>query len=175
MGTPLGLVAFIPEADPVVHRWREQLDISAQCGLGAHVTLLYPFGHREPIADDEIDRRVHSALGDIEVVELHLDTVSWFDDVVVWVDPASTQLDELSSGLQAAFPEYPRYGGIHDEVVLHMTVGASPDTALLREAAADVAGRLPIDATVTEIALVRRDAPGDWVVDRTFALGAHAT
>ena len=37
------LVVKVPEAEPVVGRWRDRFDPSAARGVPAHVTVLYPF------------------------------------------------------------------------------------------------------------------------------------
>ena len=37
------LVIAVPEAEPLVSDWRAQHDWSAQRGVPAHITLLYPF------------------------------------------------------------------------------------------------------------------------------------
>lgn len=37
------LAVAIPEAEPVVGHWRQRYDPSTQFGVGAHVTVLFPF------------------------------------------------------------------------------------------------------------------------------------
>ena len=37
------LVVEVPEAEPLVSQWRAQHDWSAQRGVPAHITILYPF------------------------------------------------------------------------------------------------------------------------------------
>lgn len=38
-----GLIVRIPEAEPAVRRWRDRFDPSAEAGVPAHVTVLFPF------------------------------------------------------------------------------------------------------------------------------------
>jgi hypothetical protein len=38
-----GLVVLVPEAEPVVGHLRDRLDPNAASGVGAHVTVLFPF------------------------------------------------------------------------------------------------------------------------------------
>ncbi|AWS41654.1 2'-5' RNA ligase family protein [Streptosporangium sp. 'caverna'] len=40
---PTALIVKVPEAEPVVGRWRERFDPFAARGVPAHVTVLYPF------------------------------------------------------------------------------------------------------------------------------------
>jgi hypothetical protein len=37
------ILLCVPDAEPLVHGWREKGDPSAAHGVPAHVTLLYPF------------------------------------------------------------------------------------------------------------------------------------
>ena len=43
------LVIVVPEAEPLVSDWRAQYDWSAQRGVPAHITLLYPFAPTEKV------------------------------------------------------------------------------------------------------------------------------
>lgn len=54
-----GLIVKIPEVERAVCGWRERLDPSAQAGVPAHVTVLFPF-----LEESRIDVLVHSALAD---------------------------------------------------------------------------------------------------------------
>ena len=38
-----GIVVLVPDAEPVVDRWRQRHDGAARQGMPAHITLLYPF------------------------------------------------------------------------------------------------------------------------------------
>jgi hypothetical protein len=52
------LVVLAPEAEPLVAEFRDRFDISAQAGLGAHVTVLFPFR-----PSDRVSRRGRSEAG----------------------------------------------------------------------------------------------------------------
>jgi hypothetical protein len=52
-----------------------------------------------------------------------------------------------------SFPDYPPYGGPHDEVVPHLTVGHGVDPAELRNAERQIAPDLPIKTTVAAVEL----------------------
>ncbi|HEV8561156.1 MAG TPA: hypothetical protein VGR06_32930 [Actinophytocola sp.] len=49
------LIVAVPEAEPVVGRHRRDLDHSAQWGVPAHVTVLYPFASPARIDGDTIE------------------------------------------------------------------------------------------------------------------------
>ena len=49
------LVVMVPEAEPLVGPYRERFDSSAAAGLGAHITLLYPFIEPGKIGERDLD------------------------------------------------------------------------------------------------------------------------
>ena len=50
-----GLVTLVPEADPLVGRFRDKYDPSAAAGMPAHFTLLFPFLPPPDIAEPQLD------------------------------------------------------------------------------------------------------------------------
>ena len=50
------LALLVPEADPVVASFLDQHDPSARRGLGAHITLVYPFIESELLTDAALAR-----------------------------------------------------------------------------------------------------------------------
>ena len=51
------LIIDVPEAEPLVEEWRVKHDSSAQHGVPAHITLLYPF-----MPTEMIDEQLHADL-----------------------------------------------------------------------------------------------------------------
>ena len=91
---------------------------------------------------------------------------AWFGQKLVWLAP---QPDEpfraLTQAVSAAFPDYLPYGGVHNDVVPHLTVGdrSSGDLAELLGAEADVLRWLPVYAHISRVWLMTgRAAPGSW-------------
>ena len=82
----------------------------------------------------------------------------------------------LMDRLYEAFPDYPPYGGIHeDNVIPHLTiVDASREgsfEAVAEEVVADVHPRLPISTAVREVAVLESDDDGIWRVRTAIPLG----
>lgn len=170
--TRTALIVVVPEAEPVVGRWRAELDRAASWGVPAHVTVLFPF-----LAPGEIDtavlaelRAIVRAVPRFTVTLSHID---WFDDRVVWVAPRPDEpFRALTHAVWRRFPQAPPYAGAHDEVLPHLTVGHDADPAALRRAAAAVAARLPVRADVDAVRLVEgTDAPGSWHTVAELPLG----
>ena len=167
------LVVPVPEAEPVVGRWRRRLDPSADLGVPAHITVLYPFIHPSDIDRDVIDAIAELSLGQ-PAFDFELRSVQWFGSDVVWIEPhPDTGFRALTAEVVRRWPDHRPYEGVYDDVVPHLTVadGAAPSD--LRTAAIDVAGRLPIMARANELCLmVGAEASDTWTQQRSFALGA---
>lgn len=116
------LIVEIPEAEPIVGDLRERHDVAGE-GVPAHVTVIYPF-----LAAAEIDRAAHDRL------RAHFARIEAFDyrfarparlgpaTVVLQPEPAD-RFAALTEHTAEAWPECPPYGGIHEVVIPHLTVG----------------------------------------------------
>jgi hypothetical protein len=154
-----------PRADRVVQAWRTRLDPSCGLGVPAHVTLLYPFVS-PPDIDAAVLRRLEAVAGGVQVFEFSLAAVRWFRDQAVYLAPEPVEpFQRLTGALVESFPGYPPYGGIHDSVVHHLTVGDGADITDMRRAATALEGALPIRETASNLHLmVGSDEPGSWRV-----------
>ncbi len=164
------MVVLVPELDAVVARWRADLDPSAGWGVPAHVTLLYPF-----VAPGDLDADVLATVAGIAAAShpftARFTELRWFDEQVVWAapDPAAP-FARLTTGLVAAFPDQPPYGGAIAEPIPHLTVGDGGDPDAMQAAAA-VRADLPVDVEVSSVALLTgTSAPDAWSTVATFAL-----
>ncbi len=165
------LILVIPEADPLVSKWRALYDPSAREGVPPHVTVLFPFKPH-----DEIDTVCTSELAAIFAREPAFDiafrSLDRFSDTVFLVPEPAGPVKRLIAALGAGFPDYPPYGGIHAEVVPHLTVAQGTERVL-----EDVAGELrramtaPIRSRVEFCALYSSDG-ADWREKTRFPLGA---
>jgi 2'-5' RNA ligase len=172
------LLVVVPAAEAAVGRHRARLDRSARDGVPAHLTALYPF--LPPLSIDDLVlaalRRLFAGFPSFAVT---LDRIGWFGEEVVWLGPRDERpFRALTSGVFAAFPDCPPYGGRHADVVPHLTIGDQGDPAALRAAAAAVRGHLPVAAQVTEVTLMAGPPPGNpgsppgrWRALAAFPLG----
>lgn len=154
------LVVPFPEVADLVDQWREQsLGSGPSNGVPAHVTLLAPCPGDVTAIGDVLDG---TAAFDVEFRELRR-----FNEVPTLYlapEPAEPFLN-LIRALVERFPDWPPYGGIHDNVVPHLTVtqGAAEDAA--EEA---VARALPLHGRAREALLLTEVAPGRFEPAKRF-------
>ena len=167
------LIVTIPEAEEAVGLHRAQFDEPAGFGIPAHVTVLSPF-----LPPAEVDAHVvgtlAAAISTIPRFDATFESTGWFGTNVLWLAPKPAAVfGALTSVVADAFPDYPPFGGRHEVVIPHLTVGhASAAGSELPEAEARVLRCLPIGAHVTEVALwCGTDVPGGWRRLRGFPLG----
>lgn len=167
------ILLCVPEAEPLVHEWRLAGDPSAAHGVPAHVTLLYPF-----LPADAIDEGVLGELGwffrGVDAFPVQFTRVRrWEESGVVWIEPASDALVQLTRALARRWPECPPYAGEIpiDELVPHLTIVQTEDRVLRQSAANAVSPGLPLHVVVSSAALWQQDENGDWSERASFALG----
>lgn len=164
-----GLIVRIPEAEPAVRGWREQLDPSAQAGVPAHVTVLFPF-----LDESRIDALVHSALAEVlgsrPAFDLRFERCGRFPGVLCLVPEPDTQLRQLTQAIADRWPEAPPYGGRFDEIVPHLTIAQGQEDTVLEEIEADLAARLPFTSRISSVELIVHDGT-KWQERASFVLG----
>ena len=171
MDTESALVVPVPAAT-LVEPFRDELDSSAALGVPAHVTVLYPF-----IAPELVDGQLNAVLTDlfasIAPFSFELAAVGWFGTEVLWLRPEPDEpFRRLTVTVTSRWPHLPPYGGIHEEVVPHLTIGDPPPAPRLEEAARLVSASLPITCVADEVWLMAgSDAPGSWTVRSRFPHG----
>jgi 2'-5' RNA ligase len=163
------LVIEVPEAEPLVSEWRAQYDWSAQRGVPAHITILYPFAPTETIDDELLD-----GLGELfaghSAFSFDLPRVARFPEVA-WLAPDPGEpFKALIEAVAAGYPEYPPYEGIHDEVIPHLTV-AEGGVELQDEVEAALGELLPIRCRASGVSLLTEDESGRWSRFDRFPLG----
>jgi len=162
------LVIVVPEADPVVSEWRAQHDWSAQRGVPAHITLLYPFVPTEKV-DDGLLAQLRDLFGSEAAISFELACLARFPEVA-WLAPEPAEpFKALVELIARRFPDYPPYEGVHDEVVPHLTV-AEGGTELQDRVEAAVSGHLPIGAHADHVTFLFEDDEGLWHEAHRFAL-----
>jgi hypothetical protein len=149
---------------------------SARLGVPAHVTLLFPFVAGRAIGMD-ILASVGRVLGGAAVFHVAFREVGRFEpgggapNGVVWLapDPVAPFLS-LIDRLSNAFPDYPPYGGVFDEVIPHLTL-ADDDATRMDSNVAEASRHLPFRRRVSDAALLVESADGRWRTRRRFPLG----
>jgi len=167
------LVVMVPEAEPVVEPWRDQLDPSARFSMPAHITVLFPFV-TAPAIDDQLVARLSGLLGRFGAFTFVLSTIGWFGESVVYLEPDPAEpFIGLTRALIDEFPDCRPYDGAFESIVPHLTIGDGHPVEKLREAARSVQTSLPIPCSVREVCLMGRSPSGrGWVVRDRLPLGA---
>lgn len=168
------LLVAIPEAEPVVGRFRLVHDAVAAYGIPAHVTVLYPFVPRAHLTNAVRDA-VSGIVGAIPAFDYRFDRVARFGNTTVYLAPEpADSFVGLTAAVHARWPEHPPYGGVHDVVVPHLTVGDGLDAATTDEL--EVAAREaltrhgPIVGRAVDVALMTWGSDDRWSVDSRHGL-----
>ena len=165
------VIVVVPAAEPAVGPWRSALDRSAGWGVPAHVTVLYPFVPADQL-DDATVAATAEAVASVPAFDVAFTATGWFGDTVLWLapDPAAPFL-ALTRAVWDRFPQFAPYGGAHDTVVPHLTVGHDAPIDALRDAETALAFHLPIRARITTAMIVRgAPAPDSWHPGATLPL-----
>src|SRR5262249_42337704 len=93
-------------------------------------------------------------------------------DVVYLVPEPDAELRALMRDLFARFPEWPPYGGVHDEVIPHATLGEEVDGPALRSGLERrLAPPLPPPRPAPDGSLLEEFAPNRWRERERLPLG----
>jgi 2'-5' RNA ligase len=165
------LVIPVPEADPVIGRWRWTYTASGAEGMPAHITLIYPFADASEAAATM--GRIEGVLSDVAAFEYRLASTDYFPGTrrTLFLEPEPRDpLVALTDALAGEFPEYPPYGGAFAETVPHVTL-AQHDGDELASIEDEVKRSLPIAARATSVALFEHAAPPHgWRLRHEFGL-----
>ncbi len=149
------IAALVPDAEALVGELRARFDPTARRGLGAHLTLVYPF--LEPAAVDEaaVDA-LRDAVAPVAAFRCTFGAVRWFDRRVLWLAPEPVApFREIAERVRRAVPAVP---SADRELVPHLTVGLRrAASAQDLEAAAEIlAPALPLVTRIDRVHLLAR-------------------
>jgi hypothetical protein len=105
----IAIVVLVPEAEPLLGEFRRRHSAEGAHGMGAHVTLLYPFGDDERALAGAAD-----VVGSFAPFDFSLTSAMRFPDNrrVLCLRPEPGRLFvALTMALVEAFPAFPPYGG----------------------------------------------------------------
>jgi 2'-5' RNA ligase len=145
------LVVHVPEAEPVVGRWRRAHTYDAPLGLPAHVTILYPFVPHAELT--EAEPRLAEVVAGHEAFDATFARTARFPDLLYLEPQPAERFLRLTEAVTATWPEHPPYEGAHDVVIPHLTVAESQDASLLDAIASEIEPRLPIRQRVGALSL----------------------
>lgn len=150
------MLAVVPEAEPLVGRWRRRLDSSARAGIPAHVTVLFPFLDVDRIGPAVIDD-LSALIGAHSPFAVRFDECRRFPDVLYLAPKPERPFRALTEAVVARWPEAPPYGGQFAEVIPHLTVAHSRQAQVFHEVEAALTPRLPVTANIYSVSLYVSD------------------
>jgi 2'-5' RNA ligase superfamily len=152
----------VPDAEPVVSRWRRRRDPSAALGVPAHITVIYPW---LPLAEiTPADRAALLALFAARpALEIGFESCGRFPGALYLVPSPEDGLLGLVAAMVDRWPSTPPYGGAIAlaDLVPHLTIAQSEDPAHLDRAERGVREHLPIRTVLHEGLLMSFDG-GRW-------------
>ena len=164
------LVVVVPEAEPLVGEWRAKHDWSAQHGVPAHITVLFPFVPTETV-DEQLLGDLRELFASQPSFTFRLPRVARFPEVA-WLTPEPAEpFKNLIDLIASRYPDYPPYEGAHDVVIPHLTV-AEGGADLQDEVDAALTPSLPLECEAREVTLLREDSSGLWHQSERFPLRA---
>lgn len=163
-----GLIITVPEAQPAVGRWRSQYDNSAAAGVPPHITVLYPFLHRD-LVDASVVSELAALVAEHPAFDVELPECRRFPDALYLALVPDAGLRALTAAVGARWPEAPPYGGNVADPVPHLTIAQGQDPAVFDQIEQDVTARLPIAARVAWVRLISYDG-SRWLAEYSFGL-----
>jgi 2'-5' RNA ligase len=166
------LIVPVPQTEDAVGSFRSVLDSAARWGVPAHITVLYPFVPPHRITASVL-ADLAEVIATVHCFESAFSEVRWFGDTVVWLAPEPDgPFRQLTKAVWQRFPDQPPYGGAHDDVVPHLTIGHDHPRGVLAHAADAVSAWLPIHASIRNVRLIAGSRqPGSWRTLCEFPLG----
>lgn len=174
------LIIEVPDAEPVVGRWRERYDPIAQYGIPAHVTVLYPFHPPSDITPAMLDV-IAEVAASTEAFEFELSSLGEFPGVL-WLRPwPAGAFMALTHRLAQEFPECPPYEGKfrgsrpHITIVHPAALGDSSLDEVRAEIETELGALLPIRTTATALSVYGSDDDTNWRLVGRYPLAPRRT
>ena len=163
------LLVPVPEVEPYVAQWRDQLDPASRRGIPAHVTALFPFVPPASL-DSPTITTLATLVSNFEQFDFTFFSFLWFDERVLYLAPTpDDRFRVLTTQLEAAFPQCRPYEGKYGDPTPHLTVGDGAPPKDLRRAEEALGPSLPLMATAKELWLMTGGMePQSWSVLERF-------
>jgi 2'-5' RNA ligase len=165
------LVIVLEDAEPFEAVRREYASWSVERGIPFHITLLFPFSPPTELTDDVLTK-TRAFFAARRPLRFELTRVArWPQDVYAVPEP-DDELHDCMYALHALFPQWPPYGGIHDTVVPHATLGEDLDAAAAYpDIARRLAPHLPHRCQARDVSLLEEFEADRWRELERFPLG----
>jgi 2'-5' RNA ligase len=165
------IIVPTPEAEALVGRFRDQFDPSAKVGLGAHITLLYPFVQPHQITEAVITQ-MRDFAEEHPRFTYRLNSTGRFGDTLYLAPHPVKPFVDLVKALVEQFPANPPYGGRFKSIVPHLTV-AHGEGLPLDELESELSGHARLREGISascEMLVLIENTSGLWRARERFAL-----
>jgi 2'-5' RNA ligase len=163
------LIVEVPDAEPLVRRWRDRFDAAAAAGVPAHVTVLVPFLNRRLLSPG-IRAELRQIFARHPAFPVQFPECRRFPDALYLAPVPDTHFRALTNAVATRWPDAPPYGGQFEDVVPHLTVAHDQEPSLLDKIETDLSPRLPIRAHVSAVQLLAFTGE-QWIEEEAFELG----
>ena len=156
------IVVTVLEAERIVGRWRRKLTENGANGMPAHVTLISPFSDTAEMTAERIDE-ARTVVAEFDAFDCRFSGIAHFETKprLLYLQPQPDHVFRaLIEALSKRFPEHPPYGGVHPDVIPHLTAAESDDHDRLRAVERELEALLPIEARLTEAVLMELQEVG---------------
>jgi 2'-5' RNA ligase len=161
------LVLAIDRAEPFDAVRKDFAAWDVTRGIPFHVTLLWPFA-----TPGELVPEARAFFAARAPFEFSLTRIASWPGVVYAVPEPDAELVDCMRALHARFPEWPPYGGVHDDVVPHATLGHDVDAmAAGAEIERRLAPHLPHRCQARDVSLLQEFERDRWRERERFPLG----
>ena len=150
------LLIPVPEAEALVGPWRELYDPSAEVGIPAHITVLYPFVPRDDV-DDPLLEALTGHFAQVPAFDYRFPKSDRFPGIIYLAPEPAQRFRTIITDITSRYPAYPPYGGDHADVIPHLTVAdrrARLDMVLMDRVERGLARGLPFVARAREVWLM---------------------
>ena len=165
------IIVSVPEAEPFVAALRERFDPAAGRGLGAHITLLYPFMAPERI-DGAVLGRLAAVAAGVAPFAFQLTHLARFAGTLYLAPEPPAPFVALAVQLLQEFPELRPRGWRAEALVPHLSVVRKSDVddrAVQAQLEAVLAERGPIACRCRAFLLIE-NSTGAWRPIQAFPL-----
>jgi 2'-5' RNA ligase len=150
------VIVAVPAVEALVRPWRERHDSSAPWGVPAHVTLLYPFLPSSRLGASTVDR-LAALCARQPAFDVSFRRCARFPGVLYLAPEPAGPFRRITAAITEQWPDHQPYGGVHDDVVPHLTIADSADDETLATVENVVSPGLPVSTRVREAWLLAFD------------------
>jgi hypothetical protein len=164
------LVIVVPEVDPFVKSLRAKYDPDAAGSIPAHITINYPFLPDVKI-DNSLFQRLSLIFSAFQSFDFSLNEIGKFPGVIYLKPFPEDPFHHLVNTVVQEFPESPPYGGLHKDLIPHLTIAHSEFIAEYSRVENEIERKLkellPIHSIASRVSYLEYQ-DNAWVERKTF-------